>query len=206
LSGFTPELIAEVIMEGILTSEAELLQLLRQGDKAAFEEIYHQFHSRLYRTALSKVKSDENAMEIVQEIFLDLWLRREMVRIEDLERYLYTAVKYKVLDFYKKEVQRKLYAESVKLNSHDESSETEDALAYNELSLSITSCIEKLPEKTRVIFELNRIQGQSADEISREMDVPLRTVEYHITQGLKSLRANLKDYLILLLLSAGSQF
>ena len=188
-------------MEGILTNEAELLQLLRQGDKAAFEEIYDQFRSKLYRTALSKVRTDENAMEIVQEIFLDLWLRRELVQIEDLERYLYTAVKYKVLDFYKKEVQRKLYAESVKLNGLEESSETEDVLAYNELSQSIFSCIEKLPEKTRVIFELNRIQCQTADEISRMLDVPLRTVEYHITQGLKSLRTNLKDYIIVLLLS-----
>ncbi|REA58228.1 RNA polymerase sigma-70 factor [Dyadobacter luteus] len=193
-------------MNGILTNEAELLQLLRQGDKAAFEEIYGQFQSRLYRTALSKVRTGENAMEIVQEIFLDLWLRRELVQIEDLERYLYTAVKYKVLDFYKKEVQRKLYAESVKLNNQDESSETDDMLAYNELSRSISSCIEKLPEKTRVIFELNRIQCQTADEISRMLDLPLRTVEYHITQGLKSLRANLKDYLILLLLSIGSLF
>ncbi|MCE7040093.1 RNA polymerase sigma factor [Dyadobacter sp. CY312] len=188
-------------MEGILTNEAELLQLLRQGDKAAFEEIYHQFRSRLYRTALSKVRTDENAMEIVQEIFLDLWQRRELVQIEDLERYLYTAVKYKVLDFYKKEVQRKLYAESVKLNSLDESSDTEEVLAYNELSQSIFSCIEKLPEKTRVIFELNRIQCQTADEISQMLDIPLRTVEYHITQGLKSLRTNLKDYIIALLLS-----
>lgn len=193
-------------MNGILTNEAELLQLLRQGDKAAFEEIYGQFQSRLYRTALSKVRTSENAMEIVQEIFLDLWLRRELVQIEDLERYLYTAVKYKVLDFYKKEVQRKLYAESVKLNNQDESSETDDMLAYNELSRSISSCIAKLPEKTRVIFELNRIQCQTADEISRMLDLPLRTVEYHITQGLKSLRANLKDYLILLLLSIGSLF
>lgn len=189
-----------------MTNEAELLQLLRQGDKAAFEEIYGQFHLKLFRTALSKVRTDENAMEIVQEIFLDLWLRRELVQIQNLERYLYTAVKYKVLDHYKKEVQRKLYAESVKLNSEQESLETDDTLAYNELSRSIFSCIAKLPEKTRIIFELNRIQCQTADEISRMLDVPLRTVEYHITQGLKSLRANLKDYLILLLLSIGSLF
>ncbi|HEV7379034.1 MAG TPA: RNA polymerase sigma-70 factor [Dyadobacter sp.] len=193
-------------MEGILTDEARLLQLLRQGDKAAFEEIYNQYQSRLYRIALSKVRSAENAMEIIQEIFLDLWLRRELVQIEDLERYLYTAVKYKVLDFYKKEVQRKIYAESVTLNNQDGSSATEDVLAYNELSHSIFACIEKLPEKTKVIFELNRIQGQTADEISRELDVPLRTVEYHITQGLKALRLNLKDYLILLFFSISPLF
>jgi RNA polymerase sigma-70 factor (family 1) len=193
-------------MEGILTNEAELLQLLRQGDKAAFEEIYNQFRSQLYRIALSKVRSDENAMEIVQEIFLDLWLRRELVQIEDLKRYLYTAVKYKVLDFYKKEVQRKLYAESVKFHNQQESSETEDELAYNELSQSIFSSIEKLPEKTRVIFELNRIQCQTAGEISLMLNVPLRTVEYHISQGLISLRKNLKDYLIVLLLGTGPLF
>lgn len=193
-------------MEGILTDEAKQLQLLRAGDKAGFEQIYHQFRLKLYRYAISKVQSEENAMEIVQEIFLDLWLRREQVMIDDMERYLYGAVKYKVLDFYKKELQRKRYAESVQLGSLDGSRETEEELAYKELSQSISLCIEKLPKKTKTIFELNRIECKSADEISQLLSVPLRTVEYHITQGLKALRVSLKDYLILLLLFIATHF
>lgn len=191
-------------MQEILTNDAELLQLLRLGDRAAFEEIYNRYRIRMYRAALSKVRTSENAMEIVQEIFLDLWLRREQVLIEDLERYLFSATKYKVLDFYKKEFTRKQYAESVQVSGLDESYDTEETIAYNELSRSIVACIEQLPEKTRVIFDLNRIQGKSPDEISGVLGIPLRTVEYHITQGLKSLRLSLRDYLLALLVTFGS--
>lgn len=187
-------------MEGILTNDAELLQLLRKGDKVAFEEIYNCYRTKLYRAAQSKVRTEENAMEIVQDVFLDLWLRREQVQINDLERYLFSAIKYRVLDFFKKEFQRQRYAQSVFNNSIDGSSNTEEVLAYNELSESILFCIDQLPEKTKVIFELNRIQCQSADEISSSLDIPLRTVEYHITQGLKSLRYHLKDFILILLL------
>lgn len=191
-------------MQAVLTNDADLLPLLRAGDKAAFEEIYNRYRLRLYRAALSKVRTSENAMEIVQEIFLDLWLRREQVVIEDLERYLFSATKYKVLDFFKKEFTRRHYAETVQLSAPEESCQTEETLAYNELSRSISQCIDSLPEKTRVIFEMNRIQYKSPDEISYTLGVPLRTVEYHITQGLKALRASLREYLPALLLAFSS--
>ncbi|ACT93487.1 RNA polymerase sigma factor [Dyadobacter fermentans] len=190
-------------MQEILTNDAELLQLLRLGDRAAFEEIYNRYRIRMYRAALSKVGTSENAMEIVQEIFLDLWLRRDQVVIEDLERYLFSATKYKVLDFYKKEFTRKQYAESVQVTGPGKSYDTDETIAYNELSRSIVACIEQLPEKTRVIFDLNRIQGKSADEISGVLGIPLRTVEYHITQSLKALRFSLRDYLLTLIVTLG---
>lgn len=190
-------------MEEVLTNDAELLKLLRKGDKAAFEEIYNRYRTRLYRAALSKVRTDENAKEIVQDVFLDLWLRRDQVQIIELERYLYSAIKYRVLDFFKKEFQRQRYVQSVHYTHLDESSDTEDMLAYNELSESIAYCIAQLPEKTKVIFELNRIHYKSADEIASALDIPLRTVEYHITQGLKSLRYHLRDYILVLLILFG---
>jgi RNA polymerase sigma-70 factor (family 1) len=186
-------------MEEVVLDEAKQLLLLQAGDKAAFEQIYNHFKSKMYRAALYKVRSDENAMEIVQEIFLDLWYRREQVIIDDLEKYLFSSVKHKVLNFYKKEILRKRYAESIELGYSDECSETEEKIAYNELSESVLSCIGKLPEKTRTIFELNRFQCKSSEEISLELGIPKRTVEYHITQSLKALRISLQDYLIILL-------
>jgi RNA polymerase sigma-70 factor (family 1) len=188
-----------VPLEEVLTEDIELLQLLRGGDKGAFEIIYNRYQSKLYRVALSKVRAEENAMEIVQDVFLDLWLRRTQVEITDLERYLFSAIKYKVLDFFKKEFQRKRYIELVQFSLSDHSSDTEETLAFNELTQSVMDCIDKLPEKTKKIFELNRLQHTSPDEISQLLNIPLRTVEYHITQGLRALRLSLKDYLPVLL-------
>lgn len=188
-------------MHPIVSDDTKLLQLLVQGDKVGFEKIYNRYHPKLYRIALSKVRTQENAMELVQDVFLDLWVRREEVEITDLERYLCSAIKYKVLDHFKKEFHRKRYMQLAQLSGLDQSSITEETLAFNELTRSILDCIDKLPEKTRKIFELSRIQHTSSDEISTMLNIPLRTVEYHITQGLKALRSSLKDYILLLLLA-----
>ncbi|KQS30621.1 RNA polymerase sigma factor [Dyadobacter sp. Leaf189] len=193
-------------MHAISNENTELVELLAQGDKHAFEKIYNRYHARLYRVALSKVRTEENAMEMVQDVFLDLWLRRGQAEIGDLERYLHSAIKYKVLDFFKKEFQRKRYIQLMQLSSQDESFDTEETLAFNELTRSIRHCINNLPEKTRRIFELSRIHHSSPDEISSMLDIPLRTVEYHITQGLKALRSSLKDYIPVLMLSFMSWF
>ncbi|PSL31161.1 RNA polymerase sigma factor [Dyadobacter jiangsuensis] len=188
-------------MQPIVSDDIRLVQLLVQGDKAGFEEIYNRYHPKLYRIALSKVRTQENAMELVQDVFLDLWVRRGEVEITDLERYLCSAIKYKVLDHFKKEFHRKRYMQFAQLGNLDQSSSTEETLAFNELTRSVLECIDKLPEKTRKIFELSRIQHTSSDEISTLLNIPLRTVEYHISQGLKALRSNLKDYILLLMLT-----
>lgn len=183
-------------MHSILTSDTELIEQLHMGDKVAFQKIYDRYWNRLYRVAVSKVRVTENAKEIVQDIFLDLWQRHQESHINDLERYLFSAVKYKVLDFFKKEVLRKQYADTMADSLSEADWETEEALAYSDLQQTLLSGIDQLPPKTKLIFELNRIQYKSAEEIAQLMGIPLRTVEYHISQGLKTLRHYLKDYLI----------
>lgn len=183
-------------MHSILTNDTELIEQLHMGDKVAFQKIYDRYWNRLYRVAVSKVRVTENAKEIVQDIFLDLWQRHQESHINDLERYLFSAVKYKVLDFFKKEVLRKQYADTMADSLSEADWETEETLAYSDLQQTLLSGIDQLPPKTKLIFELNRIQYKSAEEIAQLMGIPLRTVEYHISQGLKTLRHYLKDYLI----------
>lgn len=187
-------------MQGILNGDTESVRQLRMGDENAFKEIYDQYWHKLYVVAVSKVRVSENAKEIVQDIFLDLWQRREEIEINELERYLFSAVKYKVLDFFRKEIMRQRYVDSIAEFSQESEDNPAERLAFDELKTEILSAISHLPEKTRAIFELNRIEYKTADEIAHLLNIPSRTVEYHITQGLKSLRFHLRDYIISLLI------
>ena len=82
-------------------------------------------------------------------------------------------------------------------NRNEFSTTVDESIAFNELSTAIEKSIEKLPEKTRRIFTLNRLEYKSVKEISEQLTIPERTVEYHITQGLKALRIHLKEFMIL---------
>lgn len=174
---------------------SNLVDMLKLGDKLAFQQIYKRYWNRLFKLAISKVKGTDNAKEIVQDIFLDLWHRRQEVTIIDLERYLFSAVKYKVFDYFKKEALRQQYADAIFLNQNDSDDVTADEIAYNDLFQHMTETINFLPEKTKTIFELNRIQNKTAEEVSRLLGIPQRTVEYHIAQALKVLRIRLRDYM-----------
>lgn len=186
-------------MKDTIVNDAELVLLLETGDERAFREIYDRYWHKLYRLAVGKVGSQENAKELIQDIFLDLWFRRNEVHIDELDRYLSSAVKYRVLNFIKKEIVKKKYELSVFAKSPETNRSTEDTLAFRELQQAIMTGIEQLPPKVQHIFRLNRIEHRSAFEISELLKMPERTVEYNITQALRLMREYLKDYVVYLL-------
>lgn len=181
-----------------LISDDELVKSLAMGEDWAFSEIYRRYWKRMFKQAFSKTGSDDAAKEIVQDIFLDLWQRKGSAQILELERYLFKAVKFQVLDFYDKQIVGKRHREALWAKFGEEATESvEDQMAFEELNGRILECINGFSEKTREIFTLNRLEGRSVLEIARLLNLPERTVEYHITVGLRHLRGHLKEYILL---------
>lgn len=183
--------------------EDELLRQLGAGDRSAFRTIYDRYWDRLYKTARDKVLYPENAEEIVQDIFVDLWERRKILVIGDLEHYLFKAVKYKVLDYIRAQMVRREHEAAVLQFSSEygdpDTSGTEEELAYRELKEAFYSGLDDLPEKTREIFRLSRVGQLSAREISDTLGIPERTVSWHIAQALRILREHLRDFIVCLI-------
>ncbi|WAC12547.1 RNA polymerase sigma factor [Dyadobacter pollutisoli] len=193
-------------MPNIYIGDSDLVEGLRLGDEDAFEQIYDRYWHKLYRVAENKVRASDEAKEIVQDIFLDLWVRRGTVSIGELEHYLLGAVKFKVLDFFKKEIVRRNYDKFVFINMSEADWDTEEELAYNDLNQSLIACIDQLPPKTRVVFELSKLQHKPNVEIAKILKMSTRSVEYHLSQGLKTLRIQLQDYSIYVLLLIAHYF
>ncbi len=183
-----------------LFSEAELLQRMQTGDKTAFRIIYDRYWERLYSAASRKVLHPESAEEMVQDVFVDIWERREILIVGNLERYLFRAVKHKVLDYVRAQIVRRHHeAFILQVSSDYTGSETEEEVAYQELKAAFYSGLEDLPEKTREIFRLSREEQLSVREISGTLHIPERTVSYHIAQAVAVLRVHLKDFILCLL-------
>ncbi len=183
-------------MDYRLLADEILLKLLKANDEAALKEIYLRFWKSLYITTLKKVRSKEVAEEIVQNLIVSLWNKRETSEIQNLQNYLNTAVKYQVINYVKTKILReKKYQYAMSKQVYAENT-SEDSLLINELSLAIDRAINMLPEKTQTVFRLSRLENHSVKDISSLMDISDKAVEYHITKSLKIMRQQLKDFIL----------
>jgi len=181
---------------------ARLLFRLAEGSDEAFEEIYELYWDKLLRFVQSKIKSRENAEEIIQDIFIDLWERRESRRIHHLNSYLFRAARNKVLDALRAQIVREQHRDHAVRQNDDSDSGTEATLAYRDLSDAVQMALTRMPDKTREVFHMNRFEFLTIREISNRLNLSERTVEYHIAHALQTLRLYLKDFLPSLLLLA----
>lgn len=181
-------------MQYKVLSDELLVKLLRVGEQEAFEEIYQRYWQKLLRSAQFKVRSKEIIEELLQDLFISLWEKREKVIIENLEAYLHTSLKYLIINQIKKQMLQERFVE-YSFKKFEQTEDVDESVAFNELSVAIEKAIEQLPEKTQQIFKLNRLEYQSVKEIAQKLNIPERTIEYHITQALKSLRVHLREFI-----------
>ena len=190
-------------MEYHLLSDELLVKLMRVDDADAFNEIYKRYWKPLFQSARYKLKSDELAEELLQNLFLNLWEKRTIQQIENLSRYLSSVLKYQIVNHYRTVFLAEKYADFVQSRLEDYVDEPDIAVNVQEIVSIFEDVLQQLPQKTSRVFHMSRLEYKTTREIAAELDMPERTVEYHITQSLKLLRQQLKDFLpsvILLLL------
>lgn len=193
-------------MDYRLLGDEILIKLLKGGDEDALKEIYSRYWKPCYLHAIRKIRLKEVAEELVQNLFVGLWERRDATPVSNLGAYLHSALKYQIITYIRASIVREKYLRAAKLQGSEpdaihapKTSEAESTLLLHELSEAIEAAIVQLPEKSRLIFRLSRFEHRSNREISQSMDISEKTVEYHITQSLKSLRLHLKDFIFLFL-------
>ena len=174
-------------------SDEVLLKLLAASDELAYKTIYERYWRVLFLKAYAKIYSRESAEEMIQEIFASLWQNRKERVIQHLESYLVTAVKYNVIGYIRARVRRQ---EKFKLLAGSEAdNSTHETIALYELARNMHDAIASLPDKTRQVFTLSRIEKIQVREIAQRLDLSEKAVEYHITRALKLMRIHLKDFI-----------
>ena len=173
--------------------DAALVRAMRADDARAFQQLYERHWYALYATAYRKLASREAAEEIVQDVFATLWQRRATARIDQLAAYLHTAVRYRVIDFFRAEERRRTYLGQ--LPPGPATTNTADTVAAADLSQALDAGVAELPPHTREVFRLSRTEHQTVPEIASHLNLSPKTVEYHLTRALKLLRVSLRDFL-----------
>lgn len=180
--------------------DGQLLQALSGGNRLALAELYERYWYDLYRVAFQKTKSREISEELVQDLFVQLWQRRESLDVRQVDAYLFRSLKYSVIDHIKSQVVEQKYQAYQQFFAPQVNTSTEEQVSYNNLIETIESELVKLPTKTQEVFRLSRFEGQSIPEISERLSLTDKAVEYHLSKALKLLRLQLRDYIVVVLL------
>lgn len=182
-----------------VATDQELLDRLKSDDDKAFRAIYARYGKRCFGLALQKIKSREAAEEITQNIFISLWERRSTLSIQNLESYLMVSVKYQVINFLESQLTREKFALTLP-PQYDGENTVENAVFLQDLMVALEKALGELPEKTQEVYRLSRFENLSGREIAERIGLSEKSVEYHISQSLKFLRLQLKDFIGICLL------
>lgn len=174
---------------GIIFGPNQLLRL-KANCHLAFTELYDFYWEELYDNAYKRIRRDDVCKDIIQDIFIDLWNRRETLEIENLSAYLHTAVRFQVLNFYAKNKISAHFVEPFE-NITDISLETDANIHIKEQNSLIEAWAKTLPEKRRKIFLLNQNDQLSAKEISIRLNLSQKTVHNQLGNARQSLRTKM---------------
>ncbi len=171
---------------------------LRAGNEKIFQDIFNAYYEPLCRFSLNRVENQEEAEELVQDVFVKLWIKREELLIQQsLKAYLYRMVQNRIINRSEHHKIRKNHQQHV-LSSQHENSVSENDFHEEELNNLAAMAVESMPEKRRQVYELSRKKGLKYSEIAEKMGISVKTVEVHLGKALDHMRVYLKDYLVVL--------
>ena len=158
---------------------------------ARFEQFYAANFPRVKNFARLLTKSEEDAEDIAQNIFLKLWTRPDLWQgQESMTGYLYTVTRNEIFKHQKVEQEYESHIIRSQLIGElcDEDTSLLENLYYKEIVLLVELALNQLPPRRKQVFEMSRIEGLSHKEIAEKLQIPVRTVEDHIYKTLTELR------------------
>ncbi len=178
----------------------ERVAKIRAGDEKAFEELFFEYYNQLSRFANTITKSREFARDTVQDVFLKIWRNRANWEIHiSIKVYLYQSVRNQSLNLLEKQKTRQRLNEKLQIdqssysNRYYENDNYPSSISERELKLlkRVWELVDQMPERRKLVFELNRKHGLSYKEIAKVLNIARKTVENHVAQALQFLRDNI---------------
>ncbi len=179
----------------ISTDEKHLFSLIADGDTNAFTEIFHKYNSRIYPFVLKMINSDYQAEEIVQEVFLNLWNKRENLRdIRSPQAYIFTMATNRTLNQMKRISNESRLIQEVTVAMRSVHITTiEEWMDGKETEHLLHDAINLLPPQRQRVYKLSREEGKSYKEIAEELNISPSTVKNHLVEAAHSIKQYLQN-------------
>ncbi|MES2873763.1 MAG: RNA polymerase sigma-70 factor [Bacteroidota bacterium] len=173
-----------------LIDDTELMERLREGDDLALKLIYDKYWTQLYTSAYNMLHDQPACQDILQDLFINLWNKREQIEIKaSLKSYLFASVRYEVY----RQVRHGSVREEIFENIQDRLQTPSEYgnIEHRELLSFVNSIVNNLSEKCKVVYKLSREEQLSHKEIASKLSISPKTVENHLNKALRQLRTSL---------------
>jgi RNA polymerase sigma-70 factor (family 1) len=174
--------------------DERILAEMKAGNSLAFDAIYRKYAKSIYGFAYGMLKSYEDAENLVQEVFICLWINRQKIKKgSSLKYYLFTVAYHTSISFLRNKAKDNQFKRRLKVLQDKFQEPADSEIEYKELNTRLTLIINKLPEKQKKVFLLHRREGLTYLEISEKLNISINTVETHMARALKSIKQKLGD-------------
>lgn len=180
-------------------SDNELLTLLKGDNNRAYEELFHRYWKETFTLAHRKCGDEQEALDIVQNIFFQLWENRATLSVKgSFSAWLHTVVKYKVIDWYRstktREAQKKLLFQQLVTQSAAVEEEN-NIIHYRELSNDWETAVNSLPDRMKEVYLLRYQIHLSIGDIAQQLSLTPQSVKNHLQKAKVRLRKLLSHHL-----------
>ncbi len=173
--------------------DTTIIEALKEGDERALEKIFYRYKDKLYAYCFKIVKTKDLTDEIVADVFITLWKRRDQLNITtSFEAYLITIARNLAIDSLKKASKDERLYEEILLNASLLYTQPEDRFDYYELQAAVEAAIDNLPPQRRQIFRMSREENYTHQEIADRLHISKNTVKDQIVKALADIRTYLR--------------
>ena len=176
--------------------EKALLRQVAEGNEQAFAQLFHAWRDKLYFFILRITNSPEAAEDLVQDVFVKLWLNRDSLgEITHFSAWLYKVTQNQAITGMRRMALETTILASMRRDAAASGQPTDEALLHKQLQEKLQQAIDRLPPPQKQIYTLSRIEGLKQEEIAQRLHLSLSTVHNHMNAALRHLRQDLgRDY------------
>ena len=175
--------------ENLLYSDTELFAGIATGDVGKFRILFERYRERAY-IFLKKILNDDTAAEeIVQEVFMRIWISRfALDKVEKPENYIFIIARNRAMDHFRKQTKERSFIKEYSAEPHFSDNDTEEAVLFHESRRLIEEAVATLPDQQKAVYTLSHKEGLTREQIADNMGISPNTVKNHLAAAIKSIR------------------
>ena len=178
-----------------INNDQALFHGIAGGDEACFRMLFDRYKQKLYFFLLKVVRNEADAEELVQEVFMRIWISRfALDKVDNPASYIFITARNRALDLLSKGLKDDQLKTQLYHHSENAGNETEETILFRESRELIDRAVQNLPVQQKMVYELSRHQGASREEIAQTLQLSQNTVRNHLAAAIKSIREFLEEH------------
>ncbi|HUX59266.1 MAG TPA: RNA polymerase sigma-70 factor [Bacteroidales bacterium] len=185
----------------VLYSDEKLMKEIKADNMFAFDALYEKYCKRVYKFGYSILKSSEEAENLMQDVFLNLWENRHKVEKDSsVKSYVFTITYNSAISIIRKKARESDFIEYLKSVQEINVDPVDMVLEYNELTNKLDEIINALPKRQKEVYLLHKVEALKYNEIAERLNISVNTIENHMCRALKTIREKLGNYSLIAIL------